>query len=377
MKTKTKHLASITAGILSLAGYASAASLGSEKYTYDASGNIIEKSIDGKVTKMTYERSNRLTEIQTAGQSKEIISCDLAGRPTSEKEESGKQIRIMSYGYGDKVLEVQNHGIKAIFYYSADGQLVGKDTNETFSMYIWDGNALAAKGSEAFTNEAHVTGGVPVLAEGGEFAVVSDYLGTTLASGDMQCVGTAYGINLEEGRFTGKLFVKELGSFIFQYRSYSPSKNSWMTSDPSGFPDGTNNFTYASNDPLANFDALGLVSDSYRISLSGASSSTCNMNVDVNSVYLSVSMPTTGTVSSEVFPVGYSVLSGSESALWSALPTLTQGNNSKGNYTYVSQQQIDAKLTAYKVTIVNGVATSTSIDLSGNKTVDTSKAYEN
>lgn len=55
MKTNKKHWASITAGILSLAGYASAASLGSEKYTYDASGNIIEKSIDGQVTQLAYD----------------------------------------------------------------------------------------------------------------------------------------------------------------------------------------------------------------------------------------------------------------------------------------------------------------------------------
>ena len=41
MKTNTKHWASITAGILSFAGYASADSFGSEKYTYDGSGNIV------------------------------------------------------------------------------------------------------------------------------------------------------------------------------------------------------------------------------------------------------------------------------------------------------------------------------------------------
>ena len=259
MNTNTRHWASITAGIFSLAGYAAAANLGSEKYTYDASGNITEKSIDGKVTKLAYERSNRLTDLQADGQNKEIISRDPAGRPVSEAAENGKQIRKMSYGYGDKVLEVQNHGIKADLYYNADGQLVGKDIYGTFSAYIWDGNVLAAKGSEAFTNEAHATGGVPVLAEGGESAVVSDYLGTTLASGNMQCSSTAYGEGLEEGRFTGKPFVKELGCFVFQFRNYSPTTLKWTSQDPLGFPDGPNCYSIVNGDPVSKIDVYGLM----------------------------------------------------------------------------------------------------------------------
>ena len=76
MKHNTRHWAGITAGILTLAGYASAATLGSEKYTYDASGNIIEKSIDGVVTKMAYDQANRLIERQTAGQAKQTTAYD-------------------------------------------------------------------------------------------------------------------------------------------------------------------------------------------------------------------------------------------------------------------------------------------------------------
>ncbi|MCX6865235.1 MAG: hypothetical protein NTV46_03265, partial [Verrucomicrobia bacterium] len=256
MKTNTRHLAGITAGILSLAGYASAATLGSEKYTYDASGNIIEKSIDGVVTKMTYDKSNRLTEFQTAGQGKETTAYDNASRPVTERNADGQTTRSLSYGYGDKVLETRNQDSKAGFYYNAAGQLVGKKTHGNVSTYTWDGNVLAAEGSVAFANEAHLSGGVPVLA--GKDVVVSDYLGNTLSSAEEQFSGTSYGEGLEPGRFTGKKFVKELASFVFPYRLYSSNSNSWTTLDPAGYPDGINNYVFVGSNPVCNYDVLGL-----------------------------------------------------------------------------------------------------------------------
>ena len=257
MKNNTRHWAGITAGILSLACHTSAASLGSEKYTYDASGNIIEKSIDGVVTKMSFDRSNRLIERQTAGQDKETTAYDAAGRPVTERNADGQPTRSLSYGYGDKVLETQTQDSKAGFYYNAEGQMVGKNVEGTVSTYTWDNNVLAAEGDEAFANEAHISGGVPVLASGKDI-VISDYLGNTLASGHTQLTGTAYGEGLEDGRFTGKLFVEELGSFVFKQRNYSVVDSRWITADPTGYPDGNNNYMYVHGDPMARFDAYGL-----------------------------------------------------------------------------------------------------------------------
>ena len=203
MTKNTKHwagiTASITAGILSLAGYATAASLGSEKYTYDASGNIIVKSIDGRVIKMNYDSSNRLTERQPAGANKETTAYDTAGRPIAMNDGTGQATRSMSYGYGEKLLETKNHGTTTGFYYNAEGQLVGKKTDSGVATYTWDGNVLAADGGETFTNGAHISGGVPLL-NGGKDIIISDYLGNTLASGLAQFTSTAYG----EGCMTKK-----------------------------------------------------------------------------------------------------------------------------------------------------------------------------
>jgi RHS repeat-associated protein len=255
MKTKTKHWAGITAGILSLAGYAPAASLGSEKYTYDASGNIIVKSIDGVVIKMAYDQANRLIGRVTDGQGKQSTAYDAAGRSVTERDADGQTTRKLSYGYGDKVLKTQTQVSKAGFYYNAEGQLVGKQTDGTVSTYTWDSNVLAAEGTEAFANEAHISGGIPVLASGTD-VVVSDHLGNTLASGPMQLTGNAYGQGLEKGRLTGKPYVAEMGSYVFRCRNYSPHESRWTTADPSGFPDGSNRYVYAF-DPISFLDPNG------------------------------------------------------------------------------------------------------------------------
>jgi len=123
----------------------------------------------------------------------------------------------MSYGYGAKVLETQAQDLKAGFYYNAEGQLVGKNVDGTVSTYTWDGNVLAAEGAEAFTNEAHISGGVPVLASKKE-VVVSDYLGNTLVEGNVNFCNSAYGEGSAQGRFTGKAYVKELGCYALSLK---------------------------------------------------------------------------------------------------------------------------------------------------------------
>lgn len=255
MKTKHKQWAIITASTLGLAGFLSAADLGSEKYAYDESGNMIEKSIGGIITKMNYDKANRISHRQIIGKNKETNLYDAVGRPISENSENEQSIRSLNYGYGDKVVEVQNSKLKTELFYNAEGQLVGKKTNDRIFSYTWDGNVLAADENLEFTNEAHPTGGVPLI-EGGQRVVLSDYLGNTLSQGRKQLVSTSYGEGLEAGRLTGKPFVKELNAYLFNYRHYRADISRWTTQDPLGFPDGINGYAYAF-DPTQSIDPMG------------------------------------------------------------------------------------------------------------------------
>jgi RHS repeat-associated protein len=68
---------------------------------------------------------------------------------------------------------------------------------------------------------------------------------------------TGYQENEPVNFYTGKPFDMELGTYIFKFRNYSPEMQRWTTTDPSGFPDGANNYSYVST-PVYMMDPLGL-----------------------------------------------------------------------------------------------------------------------
>ena len=85
--------------------------------------------------------------------------------------------------------------------------------------------------------------------------------------------------------FTGKIFDSGLQAYHFLYRNYSPTQARWTAADPSGFPDGPNQWLYVNNSVTGAVDPLGLSSlkqDSKRetISLVGGSSKVAAAGVD-------------------------------------------------------------------------------------------------
>ncbi len=56
--------------------------------------------------------------------------------------------------------------------------------------------------------------------------------------------------------YTGKPYLEETGQYLFLFRHYDPELARWTTADPSGFPDGANNWQY-----VANMVALGIDPD--------------------------------------------------------------------------------------------------------------------
>lgn len=251
MTNKTKHWAGIAAGILSLAGYASAANLGSERYTYDASGNIIVKQIGVNLTRFGYEENILKTNNRGT-----TYLVDEAGRQSGEDSNNFSGSKL-AYQYGDKVTEVLNrNGKKTDLFYNAEGQLVAVVADNSVETFAWDGLALATRGQQVFTNEDNKVGGVPALT--GDKVTVSNPQGTTLSVGEKNFEVSAFGEGLEEGFLTGKPFVRELDGFVFKHRNYSPFTARWTTPDPSGFPDGKNQYLFVKCDPVNWYDPQGL-----------------------------------------------------------------------------------------------------------------------
>ena len=59
--------------------------------------------------------------------------------------------------------------------------------------------------------------------------------------------------------YTGKPYDAELGAYVFKFRNYNPETQRWTVMDPSGFPDGANNYCYVVGNPIALLDALGTI----------------------------------------------------------------------------------------------------------------------
>jgi RHS repeat-associated protein len=58
--------------------------------------------------------------------------------------------------------------------------------------------------------------------------------------------------------YTGKPYVADAGGYVYKYRTYNPELGRWTSADPSGFPDGVNNFSYAKNQVICSLDNNGL-----------------------------------------------------------------------------------------------------------------------
>jgi RHS repeat-associated protein len=240
-----------------------------EAYKYDPAGNILSKNIAGKITTFTYDKANQLVT-STVDDKVMNYAYDAAGRLVKEGSVASG-FKTYSYGYLDKILEVQENGEQiAAFDYHIDGQIANSITKDGSESFVWDGLALIHRGDNSFLNEPYVTGGNPILSSK-DGVMFNDLLGTTLVvkSGEQvnQVNMTAFGeparpaangdaAKNQDAFFTGKPHIGELG-YAFLFRNYRPEQGKWQTADPLGYPDGWNNLAYVNNGATSNIDLLG------------------------------------------------------------------------------------------------------------------------
>ena len=207
----------------------------------------------GRTTVYTYDKANQLVSSECNGKIMKY-EYDAAGRLVKE----GK--RSYSYSWLDKVSSVKENGVEvASFTYHMDGQIATAKANGRQENFLWDNLALISRNETEYVNEPYVTGGNPILAD--EDVLFNDLLGSTIGirSGkEYRETGmTAFGETDEKSAmFTGKPYIGELG-YAFLFRNYRPGLGKWQTSDPLGYPDGWNNFTYYNNWVTENIDFLG------------------------------------------------------------------------------------------------------------------------
>jgi RHS repeat-associated protein len=110
----------------------------------------------------------------------------------------------------------------------------------------------------------------PVVASGKtatDIYYLNDHLATTMAKVDAAGIiaqmesnafgGSVFDGNTEISRYGGKPYDNDMGTYISPYRNLIPNQAKWLTNDPSGFPNGRNNYQHANN-PLIYVDKTGL-----------------------------------------------------------------------------------------------------------------------
>ena len=241
-----------------------------ESYVYDKQGNILEKRVGDKVFTYKYDTANQLVSMESEEGLREYI-YDMAGRLIEEKF-NGKTDVKYTYGYLDKVTEVNRKGNITKFVYDGVGMLASKISSDgKVENWMWDGLALIRRGKDIHVNEPHISGGVPIVSRtpnGTQFHE-SDFLGTTLWSIDSKGNVVSFQNDTIFGdgaikmnrcaRFTGKPYDEDLQAFVFPYRNYDEKSARWRSADPAGYPDGINRQFYACV-PTNVCDPLGLAS---------------------------------------------------------------------------------------------------------------------
>ena len=239
-----------------------------ESYLYDKQGNILEKRVGDKVYTFKYDTANQLASMESVEGLREYV-YDMAGRLIEEKLNGKTDIKY-TYGYLDKVTEVNRKGKITKFVYDGTGMLASKISSDgKVENWMWDGLALIRRGKDIHVNEPHISGGVPIVSRtsNGIQYHESDFLGTTLWSIDTKGNVVSFQNDTIFGdgtiktnrcaRFTGKPYDEDLQAFVFPYRNYDEKSARWRSADPAGYPDGLNQHFYAAV-PTLEIDTMGL-----------------------------------------------------------------------------------------------------------------------
>jgi RHS repeat-associated protein len=211
-------------------------------YTYDADGNLIQKSLKGEQTLYHYDYNNRLTKITHPDGSVSEYTYDTEGRRIKSNEKG--VVTHYFYDGNNVILERDSSGntkatyTRALGFNGGIGSIISNRSEGKDYYYHYDG-----QGSVAHLTDAS---GVVIM------VYIYDALGNVISQTG----------SLTQGyQFQTKEYSSPTGLVYFGARYYDSLIGRFITPDPLGMADGPNLYLYVNNNPVNWLDPYGLCAE--------------------------------------------------------------------------------------------------------------------
>jgi RHS repeat-associated protein len=201
--------------------------------TYDANGNM---TYDG-VTSYSFDAENRLTHAVNG------LSMNASYDPMGRLSEfdAGTQVSETQYLYDGDAL---------IGEYSSTGALLRRYVHGpgVDVPLVWYQGATVGSSSRSYLFADHL----------GSITAISNAGGTTTRVNTYDIFGNPASGNGGTFQFTGQMYISQLGLYYYRARYYSPQLGRFLQTDPVGYKDDFDLYSYVGNDPLDRTDPSGL-----------------------------------------------------------------------------------------------------------------------
>ena len=255
-------------------------------YTYDDADNRIGKTVNGVPTVYAVDKLNRVLSSTTNGTVDASYTYDLNGSRASKTTSAGTQNYV--YDRENRLIAVNDSSNNPIFTATYDYRTRRMDVVDggVETKYVYDvGDSireLNADGSlkAQFIRGISMGGGIGGILYKEDVAQAREFflynvIGSTVVTANSDASVKSTNLYEAFGKVTAstgssdnnRLFcTKEKSASIgldnFGFRYFDWDVGRFIQRDPSGYPDGLNNYLYCSNNPVNRIDPLGLMSQS-------------------------------------------------------------------------------------------------------------------